>query len=223
MNQIAETYLPAGIDPQIAARHLKLLEPVGTFLFQSFDERKKDKRPELTRVTAAMAELAQMHALGAGAYVTVNKTLYGSRKSEDITAIRAVWSEQDDGVARKFPLDPTFTVETSPGHFHHYWVVADDWPADADGRKGFAAVMERMVADHGCDKAAKDISLVLRLAGSLHRKSLHIEGAARASDPHRGGHRQAVHARAVARGVPADRAATGGGADRAGGRSDVGL
>lgn len=179
MNSVTEKYLPVGIDLQIAVRHLKMLEPNGTFLCQSFDERKKDKRPELTRVTADMAELAQMHALGAGAYVTVNKTLNGSRKSKDITAIRAIWSEQDDGVTRKSPLDPTFTVETSPGHFHHYWVVADDWPADADGRKDFAAVMERMVADHGCDKAAKDISRVLRLAGSLHRKSLHIEGAAR--------------------------------------------
>jgi hypothetical protein len=176
---VSETYLPTGIDPSIAARHLKLLEPNGTFLFQSFDERKKDKRPELTRVTTDMAELAQMHVHGAGAYVVVNKTVNGGRKSEDIPAIRAVWSEQDDGVVRKFPIDATFTIETSPGHFHHYWCVDGEWPTDADGREDFASVMERMVADHGCDKAAKDISRVLRLAGSLHRKSLHIEGAAR--------------------------------------------
>ena len=70
-----------------------------------------------------------------------------------------------------FPLHPSMVVETSPGHFHRYWLVAGDWPADGRGRADFAAVMERMVESYGSDKNAKDISRVLRLPGFLHRKS----------------------------------------------------
>jgi hypothetical protein len=61
-------------------------------------------------------------------------------------------------------------VETSPGHFHRYWPVADDLPADQRGRADFADVMERMVTSYGSDKNAKDITRVLRLPGYLHRK-----------------------------------------------------
>src|SRR5262249_9420027 len=60
--------------------------------------------------------------------------------------------------------------ESSPGKFHRYWLIADHWPADQQGRADFAAVMERMVASYGCDKNAKDICRVLRLPGFLHRK-----------------------------------------------------
>ena len=62
-------------------------------------------------------------------------------------------------------------VETSPGNFHFYWLVADHWPADGLGKVDFAAVLECMVADYGSDKAAKDISRVLRVPGFMHRKN----------------------------------------------------
>jgi Protein of unknown function (DUF3631)/RepB DNA-primase from phage plasmid len=62
-------------------------------------------------------------------------------------------------------------VETSPGHYHRYWLVQGDWPADDQGRKDFASVMARMVASYGSDKSAKDISRVLRVPGFLHRKN----------------------------------------------------
>ena len=78
--------------------------------------------------------------------------------------------EDDDGFDGAFPLQPSIVVETSPEHFHRYWLVADEWPADERGRTDFAAVMERMVESYGSDKNAKDISRVLRLPGFLHRK-----------------------------------------------------
>ena len=62
-------------------------------------------------------------------------------------------------------------METSPGHYHRYWLVDGDWPADEQGRKDFAGVMATMVAAYGSDKGAKDISRVLRVPGFLHRKN----------------------------------------------------
>jgi hypothetical protein len=33
--------------------------------------------------------------------------------------------EDDHGHGGPFPLDPSLVVESSPGHFHRYWIVAD--------------------------------------------------------------------------------------------------
>ena len=62
-------------------------------------------------------------------------------------------------------------VETSPGNFHFYWLIEDHWPADEFGKTDFAAVLECMVAVYGSDKAATDISRVLRVPGFMHRKN----------------------------------------------------
>ena len=42
--------------------------------------------------------------------------------------------EDDDGYEGGFPIEPSLVVETSPGHFHRYWLVDGDWPADEQGR-----------------------------------------------------------------------------------------
>jgi hypothetical protein len=116
-------------------------------------------------------ELVKLNEQGAGVFVTINKTDGSGRKSESITGIRAVWQEDDDGFDGPFPLLPSMIVATSPGHFHRYWLSADDWRADEPGRADFAAVMERMVESYGSDKNAKDISRVLRVPGFPHRKT----------------------------------------------------
>jgi len=124
----------------------------------------------LARVTSDRAEVMQLYQQGAGVYVTVNQTDMTGRKSEKIVRVRAVWQEDDDGYNGPLPLDPSMVVESSPGKFHRYWLVADHWPADEQGRADFAAVMERMVESYGSDKNAKDISRVLRVPGFLNRK-----------------------------------------------------
>ena len=106
--------------------------------------------------------MAKLNEQGAGVFVTINETDGNGRKSENITRVRAVWQEDDDAFDGRFPLDPSIVVESSPGKFHRYWLVADDWPADEQGRADFASVMERMVESYGCDKNAKDICRVLR-------------------------------------------------------------
>src|SRR5262249_32348885 len=93
------------------------------------------------------------------------------RKSENIKRVRAVFQEDDEGHSGLFPLEPSIVVESSPRRFHRYWLSADEWPADEQGRRDFPAVMERMVESYGSDKNVKDISRVLRLPGFLHRKN----------------------------------------------------
>lgn len=171
---MSQQFRPLSLDVEISRRHLKLLGD--GFVFQTFDERKANKRPHLAKVitqSPALPELQKLHAEGAGVYVTVNKTDGKGRRAENITGIRAVWCEQDGGQPRPFPIAPTFSTETSPGHFHRYWLVSGNWPANDLGRADFASVMERMVETYGSDKNAKDICRVLRLAGSLHRKDPH--------------------------------------------------
>jgi hypothetical protein len=145
-----------------------------SFTYQTFDDERTRKNPALTLIIqlapSARDELEKLNEQGAGVFVTINQTDGSGRKSENITRVRAVWQEDDDRFDGAFPLQPSMVVETSPGHFHRYWLVADDWPADERGRADFAAVMERMVESYGSDKNVKDISRVLRFPGFLHRK-----------------------------------------------------
>jgi hypothetical protein len=163
------------LDEEQSRRFLGLLDPnADGFTFQTFDDDRTRKNPALTRIIQspppARDELLNLNGQGAGVFVTVNETDGSGRKSENITRIRAVWQEDDDGFKGVFPLQPSMVVETSPGHFHRYWLLADDWPADEQGCADFKAVMERMVESYGSDKNAKDIARVLRFPGFLHRK-----------------------------------------------------
>jgi hypothetical protein len=162
-----------GRDREAPRRFLHLLDPSARdFTFQTFDDRRNGHGPngKLARDTSDRNEVRRLYAHGAGVFVTINATDLTGRKSENIKRIRAVWQEDDKGHGGPFPLDPSLVIESSPGHFHRYWLVADDWPADEQGRSDFAAVMERMVASYGSDKNAKDICRVLRVPGFLHRK-----------------------------------------------------
>jgi hypothetical protein len=162
------------VNQQDARRYLDLLDArAQSFTFQTFHDAKPPTRPELAKIithSPALPELLQMHTSGAGVYVTINETDGKGRKSENIVRVRAVWQEDDDGFGGALPIPPSLVVQSSPGCFHRYWFVADDWPADEQGRKDFAAVMERMVESYGSDKNAKDICRVLRVPGFLHRK-----------------------------------------------------
>jgi hypothetical protein len=162
-----------GVDREQCFQFLKLLDPTArAFTYQNFRE-KGDPNPQIVPKVITHKSITALkieHAAGAGVYVCINETDGNGRKSEDITRIRAVWQEDDDGYSGEFPLPPSIVVETSPRHFHRYWLVADHWPADEQGRADFAAIMERMVTSYGSDNNAKDICRVMRLPGFQNRK-----------------------------------------------------
>jgi hypothetical protein len=155
---------------------LRMLDPRTTwFTFQTFTDCEKDKpspdpRAKVLNLCRFTKPILNLYRDGAGVWVTVNDTEGNGRKADAVTRIRAVWQEDDDGYEGEFPLEPSLVVESSPAHFHRYWLVAGEWPADEQGRKDFNGVMARMLADYGSCKGAKDISRVLRMPGFQHRK-----------------------------------------------------
>ena len=104
-----------------------------------------------------------------------------SRKALDAKLISSIYVD-DDGVTGEYRLPPSISVESSPGHFHHYWVL--DEPADPiiTGRIGaeISAYHRHdnehhadMVADHkhcGTDPGGWDITQILRVPGTLNKK-----------------------------------------------------
>ena len=164
------------IDRSQIEHFMRTLDPNAKFFtVQTFTDHEHKPTPDplakvfnISRFTRGVLDLYEQ---GAGVWVTVNDTDGNGRKASAVTRIRAVWQEDDDGYEGEFPLDPSLVVETSPGHFHRYWLVADEWSADEQGRRDFAGVMARVVAAYGSDRGAKDISRVLRVPGFLHRKN----------------------------------------------------
>ena len=119
------------------------------------------------------AELTFRNEVGCGVFVAINEPDGAdpyNRKRENIRRIRAVWQDDDKGWSGELPLEPSLVVETSPGKFHRYWLVEDDWATDVHGRAEFHRTMAGMAKNYGCDPSAKDLSRVLRVPGFWHRK-----------------------------------------------------
>ena len=136
--------------------------------FQTFDDNADRKDKSLTRVLNGSLEqhgdtLIRANQQGAGIYVTVNETDGVGRKQENIKRINAVWIEDDHGDSR-LPLEPHITVESSPGKYHHYFLLCDATSKD------FRRLQDKLVASWGSDPNAKDICRVLRLPGFYHQK-----------------------------------------------------
>jgi Family of unknown function (DUF5906)/RepB DNA-primase N-terminal domain len=97
-----------------------------------------------------------------GIYVAI-QDIRGRRKIENVTRIRAVFAELDDGLPAKWPLAPSMVVESSPGKFHVYWLVdADRGTLSVDD---FQGIEQRLVQDYKADDAARDAARILRVPG----------------------------------------------------------
>jgi Virulence-associated protein E-like domain/RepB DNA-primase N-terminal domain len=182
-----------------AQQFLTILDPEARiFTFQTFDdnERRKlsrqthNKDPYAKIINAEWEECAgtfhRLNQAKAGIYITVNQTDLQGRRKGNITRVRAVFCEYDrndgaidvsvDAIASRFPLTPTMIVESSPGKYHFYWCVSDEWPVstiniDGNGNDlDFSNVMACMVEKYGSDKACTDQSRVLRVPGYYHNK-----------------------------------------------------
>ena len=180
MNSISEALSPADTSPQVkagklidfeAARgHLNLLDPDATkFTFQVFDDDKSRNDKSLAEhrhgtLDEHKAWLERKMERGCGIFVMVNEGDGQGRGAKNVTRVRAVWQDDDDGFMGSYPIAPSFVVQSSPGKFQRYWL------ADGLTEDDFKGVMGRMVSDYGADKNAKDLPRVFRLVGSLHQK-----------------------------------------------------
>jgi len=159
-------------DMDQAAKFLEKLDPQATsWTFQTFDDNPARKDQSLARklhgtLEEHAATMADMQALGAGVFVTVNETDLKGRKVENITRVRAFFLDLDGA-----PLDPVreweephILCETSPGRYHTFWLV-NDCPLDA-----FRQVQKDLIETFGGDDCIHDLPRVMRLPGFWHLK-----------------------------------------------------
>ena len=156
-----------------ADEFLACLDPTATgFCFQTFDDLKIRCRKDLVHILNGSLqqhfdELSRLSAQGAGVFVTVNATDGEGRRLRNLKRLRAIFQEADQPGAPVPPLTPHIEVETSPGKFHRYWLVA---AAHEPLLENWRCVMRRMVTDWSSDPNAKDPTRVLRLPGFPHQK-----------------------------------------------------
>lgn len=149
-------------------QHLKLLDSnTDKFLFAAFDDDQDRKEKPITlygSLNEHIEKLVELNQAGYGIFVTVNQTQGTSRKQGDIVSYRAVWVENDSGVKNQYPVQPTFSVQTSPGKYHDYFKV------NGLGYFQRIALQQKLVEAFNSDPNAADAARVLRLAGFYHQK-----------------------------------------------------
>src|SRR5262249_37664930 len=118
-----------------ARRFLEALDPAAeVFTFQTFDDNpdrelknKKLSNHRQERFEACVNWLMEANSKYAGVFVTINSTDGYGRTKKNVTAVRALMLDLDDGKpldpVLRCPLKPHIIVETSPGNHHVLWRV----------------------------------------------------------------------------------------------------
>ena len=157
-----------------AELYLQKLDPTTeTFCFYAFDPSKNNKPRVLEHRTlnGVWNTLCRLNTRGYGIYVAINVIPEKkSRLKKNISQVRALWQEDDDGWKGKLPIKPQLITETSPGKFHRYFLTKHT-PVENGVMQEFEGIMRCMVEGYGSDKNVIDISRVLRLPGLYNTKS----------------------------------------------------
>jgi len=173
------------IDLPEAERFLTLLdEEAEAFTFQTFADSPKAQAEEKEREAKGLpktyahtfngtleqhaAKLERYNRMGAGVFVTINRTDLKGRKADNVKAVRAVFADTDGAPLEPISncsIEPHIIVESSEGKWHPYWLT------DGLALTGFQGVQRRIADKFGTDASVTDLSRVLRLPGFYHRKA----------------------------------------------------
>ncbi len=101
------------------------------------------------------------------------------RRHEDVVRVRKHFVEIDGPATfgaiwkrcEEIGLLPSWINESSPGHYHVYWDVADDVAGDLSGFKPRQKRLVEKFKDLGAGDESTDLSRVLRLPGFWHMKN----------------------------------------------------
>jgi hypothetical protein len=158
-----------------AQAFLQRFSPTGEVTFQTY----YDKRPGdpegpdgLARirhgtVTQHVAEFLKLQSQRVGVWFCVNETDFQGRSEKNITRVRAVFVDTDGAPLEPIvtgPLEPHIVVETSPGKYHVYWLVAGIPLHD------FRTLQKALAARFGTDASICDLPRVERVPGFYHQK-----------------------------------------------------
>ena len=137
--------------------------------WQTFDDT-PDRRPWLATIlhgplASTAPELQRLNGLGAGVFLTVNRTDMRGRKEANIVGIRALFVDHDDGwPAEPWTPAPSIVVESANGP-HAYWVVKE-----GTALEDFTPAQKWLIQRWGSDKGIHDKTRVMRVPGFMHNK-----------------------------------------------------
>jgi putative DNA primase/helicase len=161
------------VDLKAAKEFLELIGE-GPYTFQAFDDttaEHKDRR--LARILHGTLDehadtLCSLNRRGAGVFVALNKTDGKGRRAENIVAVRANCLDLDGNPLEavwQCRLRPHIVVESSPGRFHVYWLVTDEYP------KEFEDIQRAIAKRFDGDPAVAILTHCARLPGFFHNKA----------------------------------------------------
>jgi DNA polymerase len=168
--------LPLLPDRNETLRYLTLLDATTThFTFQTFDDdkerrKKNGKFDPFAKVLHGTLdehfdELTRLNNLGAGVFVTVNRTNLRGRSATDITEVRYVFGDFDNDTPLPQNGPQRFMdIQSSPTGRHGYW-KPNGITLDA-----FKPTQELIIRRFNGDPNVKDLPRVMRLPGFWHRK-----------------------------------------------------
>jgi hypothetical protein len=130
-------------------------------------------------ISAVEKLLPTLHAFnerGAGVFVARNRC-HGNREAKNITKILGPHADLDHATQDDFEqlvklIPPSIIVESSPGRYQLYWQLVDGETLSPEETK---AINQHIVQKHAADKAAVDVSRLLRLPGFKHMKNWNVK------------------------------------------------
>ncbi|BCL34581.1 virulence-associated E family protein [Nostoc sp. MS1] len=140
--------------------------------WQTFDD-SENKDKALTQcwhdtLVSSWNKLQRLNDQGAGVFVTIQETDgTGKRTTDNITRVRALFIDCDNGIPDSWHLQPSIIVNTSTNKCHAYWLLSEPVIMSAEV---FRSCQERLITHYESDKAIKDLARVMRLPGLLHNK-----------------------------------------------------
>jgi len=173
---IAEQGRELNLDCAQAERFLKALDPwAESFSFRTFSDTPYTRLPGRDPLERALhgplatcwAQLVALNRRGAAVSVTVNRTNGQGRAEADITRVRALFMDDDQPPQNldRFPLPAHIQIQTSPGRYHHYWLV-EDLPVAR-----FKALQRRLAQRYHGDNRVMALNQSMQLPGFWRRKN----------------------------------------------------
>lgn len=112
------------------------------------------------------ARLLTYNDLGYNVFFTVNGTDGVGRRAENITRLRCVFADYDNGLPKQFALEPTLLVQSSKGRYQAYWNILGECTDFAR----WGRIERSLVENSGADRNAQDVARIFRVAGTLNHK-----------------------------------------------------
>ena len=129
--------------------------------------RRDDARSFRGSLEEIVIKLTALNRGGYDIFVTINETDGKDIKGANVTRVRALFADFDGSPLSnldRIPLKPSFTVNTSPGKHHAYWLI-DDCPLDQ-----FKPMQQKLAQILDSDPAVCDLGRIMRVPGFYHLK-----------------------------------------------------